>query len=144
MPVIMKRCGRLVAGIVRAVAVIAVALAQTGCGGSAKVDPDVQNVGSQVTGLGDLAGMPEQFALAFVPGAAPKNPSAYGDYGYEVIGPATINGDTATVEVKIFGGVLSPADGDKASKTSSSDEFTKTWTLQKVGEEWKIKDAPLQ
>jgi hypothetical protein len=132
------RCGGCAVGLV------AVALALTGCGGSSKVDPDVQNVGSQVTGLGDLAGMPEQFALAFVPGAAPKDAAAYGDYGYEVVGPATINGDTATVEVKIFGGVHSPADGDAAKKASASGEFTKTWTLQKVGEEWKIKDAPLQ
>lgn len=115
----------------------------TGCGGSSAVDPDTSQIVSQLAGLGDLAGMPDRFNELFVAGKAPADPARYGDFGYEPAGPVERNGDTATVEVRIFGGVLSPADGDKAKKQSKSAEQTATWTFQRVGEEWKLVDAPL-
>lgn len=115
-----------------------------GCGGSASNNADATQIVAQLSGLGDLSGMPERFNEVFAPGKAPADPARYGAYGYEAIGPVTVSGDTATVDVRIFGGVLSPAQGDKAKKASAAKEFTRTWTLQKIGDEWKLADAPLE
>lgn len=136
-----EHCG-LKHGVWYTLAVLSAAVA--GCGGTSAVDPDVQDVSGLVTGLGDLAGMPEVFAESFVAGAAPKNTQPYGDYGYEVVSPVKVSGDVATVDVRIFGGVMSPSEGDKAKKPSLAGESTKTWTLRRVDEAWKIEDAPLQ
>jgi len=132
-----QRTGRL------AVVATICALAGVGCGGSSTVDPDTTAVVAQLAGLGDLAGMPDRFGELFVAGKVPDDPAAYGEFGYEAAGPVEISGDTATVPVRIFGGVLSPAEGDKAKKQSKATEGTATWTFQRVGDEWKIVDAPL-
>ena len=50
--------------------------------------------------------------------------------GFDVAGEISISGDTATFPVKII-------DYEKETDT------TVTWKAQKVGEEWKLSEAPL-
>lgn len=132
-----------------AIKLIVVALLVTplliGCGSTDAVQvTDAQNLYAQVEGLGDAAGQEDSFASAFVSGAAPENRDDYGQRGYQVTGEATIDGETATVPVKIIGGVYSSSEKDRRkNKPSDVPESEQVWTLQKSGDAWKIKDAPL-
>ncbi|QDS90877.1 hypothetical protein CA51_49540 [Rosistilla oblonga] len=116
-----------------------------GCGSTDPVQvTDAQNLNAQVEGLGDAAGDEASFAKAFVAGAAPENRKDYGARGFQVVGDATVDGDSATVPVKIFGGVYSTTGKDGGSKKpSDATETEQVWTLQRNGDTWKIKDAPL-
>lgn len=115
-----------------------------GCGSSAPPKATLeQNAFASVEGLGDVAGDPKMFATAFVDGAAPDNHQDYAQRGYEIAGEAEVNGDQLTVPVKIFGGVVATSTADRAKKASDVGTTTQNWVLQRVGEEWKIKDAPL-
>lgn len=116
-----------------------------GCDSSESLKPtDEQNAFASVAGLGDLAGDEESFANAFVSGSVPENRKDYSERGYEVAGEATFDGDTVTVPVKIFGGVHATGSGEKRNaKASTASETEKTWTLIRVDDKWKIKDAPL-
>lgn len=119
--------------------------ALAGCGSATSRPPSApQNVTAQIEGLGDAVGSEEMFAAAFVPGAAPENREDYGNFIIQIIGEPEINDDLAVVSVKLTGGVVSAQLGDKA-KASGGDkaETESVWTVQKVGEEWKIQDAPL-
>ncbi|QDV71393.1 hypothetical protein Poly24_51290 [Rosistilla carotiformis] len=119
--------------------------ALVGCGSTDPVQvTDAQNLNAQVEGLGDAAGDEESFSKAFVTGAAPENRKDYGARGFQVVGEATVDGDSATVPVKIFGGVYSTSGKDGGrKKPSDATETEQVWTLQRNGDVWKIKDAPL-
>ncbi|QDS96467.1 hypothetical protein FF011L_52780 [Roseimaritima multifibrata] len=115
-----------------------------GCGGgAAAVSTLEQDAYAQVEGLGDAAGDQAMFEEAFVAGAAPKNRSEYASRGYEVVGEPVIEGDNATLKVKIFGGVFETGGSDSGKGGKDTGEVEQTWTLQRSGEAWKIKDAPL-
>ena len=117
-----------------------------GCGESAAPPMTTEeNVYAHVVGLGDASGSEEMFQAAFVSGAVPQNRKDYGKYAFLVDGTAEINGDEATVPVKIIGGVISSQAGDRAAKEKAGDktESQMTWKLQREGKEWKIKEAPL-
>ncbi|WP_044302338.1 hypothetical protein [Rhodopirellula sallentina] len=117
----------------------------SGCGASGVVKPtDEQNAFASVAGLGDLAADDESFAPAFVAGSVPKNRKDYSERGYEVAGDATFDRDTVTVPVKIFGRVHATTDSERrGGKTSKVSETEQIWTLIRVADKWKIKDAPL-
>lgn len=118
----------------------------TGCGGGDDTSITVeQEVYANVVALGDASGDEAMFQAAFVSGAVPENRQDYGKYAYEVDGTAEINGDEATVPVKIIGGIFSTQGGDSSSKkkTDEKSETKMTWKLQREGEEWKLKEAPL-
>ncbi|MCC9644259.1 hypothetical protein LOC71_18435 [Rhodopirellula sp. JC740] len=118
--------------------------AVVGCGSSApQKATDEQNAFAAIEGLGDIAGDPKMFATAFVDGSAPDNADEYAQRGYEVAGEGEVNGDQMTVPVKIFGGVFASSSSDRGKKASDAGNTTQTWTLQRVNEDWKIKDAPL-
>ncbi|QDT98754.1 hypothetical protein [Gimesia aquarii] len=117
-----------------------------GCGSGAEVKPSVeQDVYAHVMGLGDSISSDEMFEAAFISGAAPKNRKDYGKYVFVVDGGAEINGDEAIVPVKILGGYVSSQERDKVVKEKPSEktETKMTWKLQREGDEWKIKEAPL-
>lgn len=118
-----------------------------GCGGGSGV-PETsveQDVYAHVVGLGDSCGSDEMFQAAFIAGAVPENRKDYGKYVFVVDGSAEINGNEAIVPVKVIGGYMSSQEGDKAAKAKPGDksETKMTWKLQREGEEWKIKEAPL-
>lgn len=117
----------------------------SGCGSSNAGKPtEQQNVFASIEGLGDAAGDPEMFATAFVSGAAPENREDYGMRGYQVNGEPTFEGDSVTVPVKIFGGVQATSQADNSrANPSESEETESIWTLQRVDDQWKLKDAPL-
>ncbi|QDT19661.1 hypothetical protein [Gimesia chilikensis] len=117
-----------------------------GCGGSDAPQTTVeQDVFAEVTGLGDTYADEKMFQDAFVSGAAPQNREDYGKYAYVIDGEAEIDGDQATVPVKIIGGIVSSQEGDSAAKKKAGEktETKMTWKLQREGEEWKLKEAPL-
>jgi hypothetical protein len=117
----------------------------TACGGGGQVEvTSEQNVFAQIEGLGDAAGNEQLFKEAFVDGAVPNDRAIYAKHWYQVAGDAEFSGDLATVPVKIVGGVASSQEGDNsAASTGAVTEKQATWTLQKVGDSWKIKEAPL-
>lgn len=118
-----------------------------GCGGPEHTagSTEAEEVAAVVTGINDVVEDQEAFQQLFVSGSAPEDPSAYGQYGYEVVGMPEISGDQATVNMKVFGGMAGSQSGDSAenSEGGAQQEGEVTWTLQKEGESWKIKDAPL-
>jgi len=116
-----------------------------GCGAPVAVESTLnQDAYAQIEGLGDAASSEEMFAAAFVPGAAPEDRQAYGQRGYQVTGEASIEGESASIPVTIFGGVASSAEGDRKTTQSEPGGSTEqVWVLQRVNDEWKIKDAPL-
>ncbi|WP_153558579.1 hypothetical protein [Roseimaritima sediminicola] len=115
-----------------------------GCGGgSAAVSTLEQDAYAQVEGLGDAAGDPAMFEDAFVSGAAPENRDDYAARGFQVVGDPAIDGEVATLQVEIFGGVHETGGGDRAKEGQDTGPVEQTWTLQRVGDTWKIKDAPL-
>ncbi|KLU04039.1 putative signal peptide and transmembrane protein [Rhodopirellula islandica] len=115
-----------------------------GCGSSAPPAITLeQDAYACVEGLGDAAGDPKMFATVFVDGAVPENHEDYAQRGYEIAGDGEVNGDQMTVPVKIFGGVFATSGGDRSKKASDSGNTTQNWVLQRVGEDWKIKEAPL-
>lgn len=116
----------------------------TGCGAAPAAQSTLeQDAYASIQGLGDAAGSEAMFAEAFVPGAAPKNRKAYAACGFEVVGEPQIQDDTATLDVKIFGGVHASGGSDSSRSTSQAKQSQQTWTLKRVGEEWKIETAPL-
>lgn len=117
-----------------------------GCGQDLDADPsESQQVASVITGLNDAAGQDEAFQAIFVDGAAPAEREPYATVAYEVVGEPTVSGEEATVDVKIIPGVMNSMGGDRPAKQDASLELsTQTWTLQKVGGTWKLKDAPIQ
>ncbi len=120
--------------------------ATMGCGGSSEgLKPtDEQNVYASVEGLGDVAGDEEMFASVFVDGAVPDNRSDYAERGYQVTGEPTYDGDQVTVPVKIFGVMHTTSSKESRGGGSSSVADTQqTWTLERVDDQWKLKDAPL-
>ena len=123
----------------------AVCLSSAGCGSSEAVTAtSEQNAYARIEGLGDVAADEAAFAEAFVDGAVPESREDYAQHGYQIAGEARIDEDTATVPVKIFGGVYNSSEGDRSSrKASAPTESTQTWTLKRTGDEWKIQDAPL-
>ncbi|MCO8120323.1 hypothetical protein NHH03_01145 [Stieleria sp. TO1_6] len=125
--------------------VVSLLIAVSGC---SSYEPQTatleQDAYARVEGLGDLASDEKMFASAFVPGAEPKNRKDYSARGYQVTGQPSIEGDSASVTVKIFGGVVDSAAGDGHSRASTGiKDSQQTWTLQLVDDNWKIKDAPL-
>lgn len=116
-----------------------------GCGASELPKAsDEQHAYATVEGLGDMAGSASSFAKAFAPGSAPDNRKEYAERGYQVAGDLVIDGESATVPVEIFGGVIVTSEDDRrATQSSASGSTMQTWTLIRSGDEWKIKDAPL-
>ncbi|QEG39044.1 hypothetical protein [Roseimaritima ulvae] len=116
----------------------------TGCGAGPAAESTLeQDAYATIEGLGDAAGDEAMFAESFVPGVAPKNRKDYAACGYEVVGDPQIQDDTATLDVKIFGGVHASGGSDSSRSTTSAKNSQQTWTLKRVGEEWKIETAPL-
>ncbi|MEW4528686.1 MAG: hypothetical protein ACF8PG_12425 [Maioricimonas sp. JB045] len=129
--------------------VVLVAGLLSGCGQDLDADPsESQQVSSAITGLNDAAGQDEAFLSMFVDGAAPAERGPYATVAYEVVGEPSVSGDEATVDVKIIPGVMNSMGGDKPAKKDASEAdiqpSTQSWTLQKVGGTWKLKDAPIQ
>jgi len=118
----------------------------SGCGGNGPLKSTVQqNAFAQIEGLGDMAMDETMFANAFMPGSVPPNRQDYAKLGYTVGPDAAIDGDTASVPVMIFGGVFTSQEGSaNASRPTEQVTAEKVWTLQRVGDEWKIKDAPIK
>ena len=95
-----------------------------------------------LSGVNDAAGDEETFKSIFVGGSAPEDREKYFSSQIEVIGTPEISGNEAAVKVKISQGAAQSEGGD-GPKTAEVNEGEVTWTLQKEGETWKIKDAPL-
>lgn len=131
--------------IVVAIASLLFVVAVGGCDAPAAMEASVeQDAYAQIEGLGDAAGDEEMFADAFTAGSVPENRKDYAERGYQIAAEATVEGNTATVPVKIFGGISATSDSDRGGSGSSSiSETEQVWTLELVGEDWKIKDAPL-
>lgn len=70
--------------------------------------------------------MPDRFSDLFLAGKAHNISAAHAAFGCEAAGPVEISGDAGTVPVRIFSGVLSPADGDNAKRQSQATEKTTT------------------
>lgn len=114
-----------------------------GCGGrDVPVLDETQVVEAVVTAIGDAAGDEAAFKAMFVDGAAPEDRRTYFSAAISMVGPPTIEGDTATATVKVTQG-NAESEGKGGTKSTKVADGEATWTLQKVSGEWKLKDAPL-
>lgn len=111
---------------------------QVGCGGETtetgmtEWTPDQMEVAMLPTRATDYSNDLTRLRSAFTKEAAPSNSDRekFAKLGFDVAGEISISGDTATFPVKII-------DYEKETDT------TVTWKAQKVGEEWKLSEAPL-
>ena len=119
-------------------------LLAAGCGGETAMpgSEPAEKVAAVVTSLNDAAGDETAFSTFFVDGNAPEDRSSYYSAAIELIGVPEVNGDDATAMVRISKSAIE-AEGQGALKTEEVGDGEVTWTLTKVGEEWKLKDAPL-
>ena len=110
---------------------VAALMLPVGCGatrGGTLYSGDVQKVAEAIEDLNDTK-TNKRFAAAFANGAAPKDQKKYRSFDYGVAGKPVVNGTTATAEVVL---------------TKNSEKVgTQQWALEKEGETWKIKSAPL-
>src|SRR5262245_54776023 len=109
-----------------------------GCGGSGSVagpdygSEDGRKIAEFVDYFNDYVVDANKFKKAFA-GKAPANRKEYEQFRYEVkVGSPKVDGTNATATVNF--------------RNESSHEIvvTKEWTFTKVGDEWKLKDAPLR
>ncbi len=120
-------------------------IAVVGCGSNYRASLDEnQQVTATIAALGDAAMTEEAFASVFAGGAAPDTREDYATCIYEVVGDPAISGDEATAEVQVTTGFADSSQGDSAKAADTRETRNVTWTLSKEGQEWKIKDAPLQ
>lgn len=104
------------------------------------------SINTRVTSLADAAYDGQVFAASFIDGAVPDNRGDYARMKIEVAGEPTVSGQGAKVPVKLIplGGEISPEGGMSAATGELPQEIVQTsWSLKKVGEEWKIAKAPL-
>lgn len=82
--------------------------------------------------LNDVAGNPEDFKAAFVEGSAPDETQRlrYKGLGFRA-SDVDVSGDSATMTVTLI------------DMATGEDKAEMPWTAQKVGDQWKLKDAPL-
>jgi hypothetical protein len=109
-----------------------------GWGGSGSVaGPDYgseegRKIAEFVDYFNDYKADANKFKKAFA-GKAPSNWKEYEPLRYEVkVGSPKVDGTNATATVNIY------------NESNHEVIATKEWTFTKVGEEWKIKDAPLR
>jgi hypothetical protein len=117
-------------------ALLLLAAACGGCGTRSVPGPDQTEAGALavvVRTVPDRVRNPNSFRELFADGAAPTEAQRplYARYQIEPISVPRIEGDTATVEVRVY--------DDRAGK----DIGKVTWTLAKQGDKWKLKTAPL-
>lgn len=124
---------------------LAVAFSAIGCGSNHRDSlSETQVVNATIAALGDAAMSEESFSSVFASGSAPSTREDYATCNYEVIGDPSISGAEATAEVQVTTGFADSSQGDRAKGSDNKEVRKVTWTLAKEGEEWKIKDAPLQ
>ncbi len=126
---------------------VALVLSVTGCGSNYRDSLSAsQEVNATIAALGDAAMEDSSFASVFVAGTSPANRKDYATCNYEVVGEPSISGDEATAEVQVTTGVSDGSNSDQPAKKDLGQKETRTvkWSLAKEGDEWKIKDAPLQ
>ena len=111
----------------------------SGCGGGA-VDPnagrdeDQTAVADVVSSLGDVSGTLDRLRAVYAKDAAPTSAQQQDikKYFYVVEDPITINGTTASFNVKVF------------DVATDSPPNLKAWTAVKDGADWKLKDTPVK
>jgi hypothetical protein len=110
-----------------------------GCGGGVGDDVTPPDYGSEdgkaiaelVSRIDDARGDPAKFKKLFA-GAAPANPKEYDKYLYAVeVGSPKVTGADATASVGVH------------KESDYAVVGTKEWAFTKVGDQWKIKSAPL-
>lgn len=118
-------------------------LLNVGCGGSNEpVVDETTEIDAIVTSVNDAAGSEQTFKEIFVGGNAPEERNKYFSAIIEPVGTPEVSGNEATQKIKISQGAAEEEGrGAEESEEIASGEVT--WTLQKAGEIWKLKDAPL-
>jgi len=114
----------------------------TGCGETAPGKDEGTLVEAVVRSVNDAAGSDEMFREIFVGGTAPAEREKYFSSIIQVVGTPEISGNEAKVNVEISQGAAAE-EGRGAKKSEEIAEGQVTWTLQKQGEVWKLKDAPM-
>jgi len=110
------------------IVVFALPVGCDGTSGGTLYSGDAQKVAEAIEDLNDTK-TNKRFAAAFVKGAVPNDQKKYRPFDYGVVGKPTVNGTTATVEVVL---------------TKNSEKVgTQQWAMEKDGDTWKIKSAPL-
>ena len=109
-----------------------------GCSGSGSVAlPDYgseegRQIAEFISYFNDYKADPVKFKKAFA-GTAPSNWREYDKFRYEVkVGSPKVDGVNATATVTIH------------NESNYEVIATKEWTFTKVGDAWKLKDAPLK
>jgi hypothetical protein len=113
-----------------------------GCGGGGDGElTDEQKVVSVVSGFGDAASNPDSLKAVFV--SSSVDPEEYKNLSIQPVSEPDIDGDTATIKVKVTTGMVDSSQGDSVTAPEHK-TFEKEWSLQKVDGEWKLKDAPVK
>lgn len=125
-------------------AIALMAAGSGGCGDSGGL-AESHSIIRQVTSLGDAAYHKRAFISAFVDGTVPPNRGDYARLDVEVSGEPQLDGNIAKVPVTISVGPPASVEGGMpaASGRRNGEMIQATWSLKKVGQQWKIFEAPL-
>ena len=110
-------------------------LAIVGCGGGGETKSldmggeDGNKISMLIEEMNDAVGNKKKLAELFVSGAKLPEPKASMGMSFFIVGKPSVQGTSATAKVRI----------DKNSQAAGE----KQWTFEKVGDAWKIKDAPV-
>ena len=121
---------------------LGICLLTSGCSEELPGKDESTQVAAVVTAVNDAAGSETTFKELFVGGNAPEERTKYFSAIIEPVGTPEVSGNEATFKIKVSQGAAEEEGrGAQESEEISSGEVT--WTLQKEGETWKLKDAPL-
>lgn len=104
-----------------------------GCSSPPIDETDTGQVKNAVYDMADAASDPDRFETLFVDGAAPDDATRqkYAGLSYNPIGEPTISGDEATITVEFI--------REDETPVGTQQE----WKVKKVGDTWKLSEAPL-
>lgn len=130
----------------------AVVISALGCGSQEPFGSnESEKIALDLAALADAAESEATFASFFSPEAVPQNRIDYAIRSYEIIDQVDISGDIATVKVTVNAGSMGAANSEGRQRTNkqplpviSSEPTVVEWKLQKMGEQWKLVEAPLQ
>jgi len=118
-----------------AVPLLAVVTGLLGCASSHDAPPATEesNILTTVKSFNGSSGDARNAAQWFVQGGVPSTPELQklAKYDCRVVGKPSIKGDTATIKMRIL------------VRQTDNEVGQVEWTLVKVGENWKMKSAPL-
>jgi hypothetical protein len=107
-----------------------------GCGGEPDGKPldmggeDGTKIATVIEDVNEAIGNPKKLDILFVKGSKPTDTKKFARGNYSIAGKPSVSGESATAKVRV-----DSSEGKLLGEVE--------WKLEKDGDKWKIKDAPI-